>query len=72
MSIDYVTQIYFICLDKRRLRGDLIEMFRILKDIENFNNMFKLNNLNCLRGNKFKVYKERCKLNIRKYFLIKE
>ena len=52
MSIDYVTQIYFICLDKRRLRRDLIEMFKILKDIENFNNMFKLNNSNCLRGNK--------------------
>ena len=51
MSID--TFLKFISLDKRRLRGDLIEMFKMSKDIETFNNMFKLNNLNCLRGNKF-------------------
>ena len=43
-------------------------MFKMSKDIEAFKNMFKLNNENCLRGNKFKVFKERCKLNIRKYF----
>ena len=30
--------------------------------------MFKLNNLNCSGGSKFKVFKERCKLNARKYF----
>ena len=48
--------------------GDLIEMFKMLKDIETFNNMFKFKNLNCLRGNKFKVYKERGKLNVEKYF----
>ena len=30
--------------------------------------LFELNGLNCLRGNKFKVYKERFKLNVRKYF----
>ena len=57
-----------ISLDKRRLRGDLIEMFKTSKDTETFNNMFKFNNVNCLRGNKFKVVKERCKLNVRKYF----
>ena len=55
-----------------QLRGDLIEMFKMSKDIETFNNMFKLNNLNCLRKNKFKVYKECCKSKVRKYFLIKE
>ena len=43
-------------------------MFKISKGIETFNNMFKINYLNCLRENKFKVYKERCKLNDRKYF----
>ena len=70
-NISYVDRLCYsnlISLDKRRLRGDLIEMFKMSKDIETFNNMFKLNNLNCLRGNKFKVYKERCNLNVRKYF----
>ena len=74
-NISYVDRLRysnFISLDKRRLRGNLIEMLKMSKDIETFNNMFKFNNLNCLRGNKFKVYEERCKLNIRKYFLIKE
>ena len=70
-NISYVDRLSYsnlISLDKSCLRGDLIEMFKMSKDIEILNNMFKLNNLNCLRGNKFKVHKERCKLNVRKYF----
>ena len=68
LYVDRLCYSNLISLDKRRLRGDLIEIFKMSKNIETFNNMFKLNNLNCLRGNKFKVYKERCKLNVRKYF----
>ena len=60
-NISYVDRLLYsnlISLDKRRLRGDLFEMFKMSKDIETFNNMFKLSNLNCLRGNKFKVHKK--------------
>ena len=74
-NISYVDKLLysnFISLVKRRLKGDLIEMFKMSKDIATFNNMFIPKNFNCLRRNKFKVYKERCKLNVSKYFLSKE
>ena len=38
------------------------------KIVEAFKNIFNISNVNRLRGNKFKVFKERCKLNVRKYF----
>ena len=49
-NISYVDRLRYsnlISLDKRCLRGDLIEMFKMSKDIVTFNNTFKLNNLNC-------------------------
>ena len=57
-----------ICLEKRRVRGDLIEMFKMSKNSDVFNSMFKLRRSESLRGNKLAVLKTRCKLNIRKHF----
>ena len=36
-----------ISLDKRRLRGNFIKIFKMSKDVEAFKNIFKLNNVNC-------------------------
>ena len=68
LHVDRLRYSNLISLDKRRLWGDLTEMFKISKDIEAFNNIFKLN-LNYLRGNILKVHKERCKLSVGKYIL---
>ena len=57
-----------ISLEKRRVRGDLIEMFKMSKNNDLFNSMFKLRKSESLRGNKLTVLKTRCKLNIRKHF----
>jgi len=55
-------------LERRRLRGDLIETYKILtgkKSIDS-GNFFTLNEgLHNLRGHKYKLYKD---LNIRKFF----
>jgi hypothetical protein len=52
-------------LEKRRVRGDLIHVFKMLKT-NTFHTLFTLANSNNLRGNSFKIFKERSKLNIRK------
>ena len=46
----------------------MIEMFKMSKNNDLFNSMFKLRRSESLRGNKFTVFKTRCKLNIRKHF----
>ena len=56
----------------RRLRGDMIETFKILAGIydeKTTEGMFTLNR-NTTRGHSMKVVKQRCKLDIRKYFFI--
>ena len=58
-------------LEKRRLRGDLIETYKILTGKESIDsgNFFTLNEgLHNLRGHKYKLYKDRSHLNIRKFF----
>ena len=57
-----------ISFEKRRIRGDLIEMFKMFKNNDLFNSMFKLRRSESLRGNKLTVLKTRCKLSIRKHF----
>ena len=55
-------------LETRRLRGDLIEVFKLLKGIDNvdYSNMFTFNS-NALRGHHFKLFKPRARTNIGKY-----
>ena len=57
-----------ISLEKRCVKGDLIEMFKMSKNNDLFNSMFKLRRSESLRGNKLTVLNTICKLNIRKYF----
>src|SRR6266536_4144867 len=56
-------------LETRRLRGDLIEVFKILKGLEGIDRdkLFLLS-FNKLRGHDLKLYKRHCRLDIRKYF----
>ena len=55
-------------LETRRLRGDLIEVFKILKGFEDvdFHNFFALSNTST-RGHSLKLFKYGCRLDCRKF-----
>ena len=57
-------------LEERRIRGDMIEVFKILKGINKCDrdNWFQLANNNRTRGHRFKLIKNRSRLDIRKHF----
>jgi len=57
-------------LSERRIRGDMIELFKILKCFSkvNYNTWFKLSNNNRTRGHSYKLVKSRSNLDIRKNF----
>lgn len=57
-------------LSERRIRGDMIEVFKILKGFTkvNFNTWFKLSDNNRTRGHRYKLEKSRSRLDIRKHF----
>ena len=57
-------------LSERRIRGDLIEVFKILKGFSkvNYNTWFKLSVNSRTRGHRYKLVKSRSKLDIRKNF----
>ena len=59
-----------ISLEARRNRGDLIQVFNLVKGIDkiDFNNFFTLANSNRTRGHKYKLVKVRSRLEIRKNF----
>ena len=56
-------------LETRRLRGDQIEVFKILNGYENIdsNMFFSLKKDNRTRGHEVKLVKNQCRLDIRKY-----
>ena len=57
-------------LQQRRLRGDLIEMYKLLNGRERISNeqFFTLApTQHSTRGHSLKLFKERCRLNYRKY-----
>ena len=57
-------------LEERRTRGDLIEMYKLLNDLENVNyqNFFELRRYPGLRGHALSLEVHRTRLNVRKYF----
>lgn len=56
-------------LETRRLRGDLIQVFKILKGIDNIDcNIYFVKSHTGLRGHSLKLYKQSSRLDIRKYF----
>ena len=56
-------------LETRRLRGDLIEIFKMFKVFDNIalNDLFKLSSTS-LRGHTLKFYKPQVNLDVRKFF----
>ena len=57
-------------LQRRRLRGDLIEKYKILAGKENIDSshLFQKANTTELRGHSLKLYKKRSRLDVRKHF----
>ena len=54
-------------LETRRLRGDQIEVFKILNGYENIDMFFSLKRDSRTRGHEVKLVKDQCRLDIRKY-----
>ena len=61
--------LHLTTLETRRLRGDLIETFKILRKLEGTESSlyFKMSGTG-LRGHSLKLYKEQARLDVRKYF----
>jgi ribonucleases P/MRP protein subunit RPP40 len=59
-----------ISLEMRRLRADLIEVFKIMKGFEgvNIDDFFVLQPTNKTRGHPYKIAKKYARLDVRKYF----
>src|SRR5882757_9093707 len=65
-----LSQTGLISTKKRRVRGDLIEVFKMLssKDRVDFNKFFEIQSYNITRGHNCRIVKQRSHLDIRKYF----
>ena len=59
-----------VSLEMRRLRADLIEVFKIVKGLENVDQsvFFNLSEDSRTRGHQLKFQKHFCRLDVRKYF----
>jgi len=59
-------------LKYRRLRGDMIEVFKIVHDFYHLEAAVKLNfnTFSTTRGHKYKLHKSSCHYNMRKYVFI--
>ena len=59
-------------LETRRLRGDQIEVFKILNGYENIANIFfSLKKNNRTREHEVTIVKDQCRLDIRKYLSLR-
>ena len=59
-----------ISMKKRRVRGDLMQVFKMLliKDRVDLNNFFQMQSSNRTRGHNCRIVKQRSHLDIRQYF----
>ena len=59
-----------ISLEERRTRGDLIQVFKLIKGFDNldYRTFFHLSDNSKTRGHRFKITKVRSRLEIRKHF----
>ena len=64
-----LTKLGLTTLNIRRLRGDLIETFKILKGIEDIDatKLFTLSHMGTTRGHSLKLFKQHSRINIRKF-----
>ena len=56
--------------ERRCVRGDMIELFKIFSGMDklDFSKLFELEGSNRTRGHHLKIKKQRCRLDVRKYF----
>ena len=65
---DRLKQLHLTTLETRRIRGDLIEVFRILKGFEDVDaSKFFVKAEGCTRGHDLKLIKPRCRLDCRRF-----
>ena len=59
-----------ITLEQRRLRGDLIEVFKLVKGFEDmdYKKLFKIHDINITRGHSYKFFTPHARLDVRKQF----
>ena len=59
-----------LALEMRRLRSDLIEVFKIMHNLEGVKreDFFQLRTATGRRGHSLTILKQHCRLNVRKYF----
>ena len=72
-GLDYETRLQragLITLEKRRHRGDLIQVFKMIKGFDNvdYKNFFQLVDNSKTRGHRYKIVKVRARLDIRNKF----
>src|ERR1043165_3770811 len=67
---DRLIQTGFTTLDERRTRGDLIEVFKMIKGLNKaeYKCFFTISQNSRTRGHRFKFVKNRSRLDIRKHF----
>ena len=68
---DRLDKLWITTLEKRRMRGDLIETYKILtgKECIESHKFFTLHEGNYdLRGHQYKLYKDRSRLDLRKFY----
>ena len=65
-----LSKLGLISLEKRRVRGDLIQAFKIIKGIDkvSLNKIFTMSIGSSTRGNRFKLSKKRSRLELRRNF----
>ena len=65
-----VSELYLFSLTKRRLTGDLIEVFKIIKGIENIDmeKYFTIDTSNITKNNGYKIVGKRFQTNEAKHF----
>ena len=59
-------------LKYRRLRGDLIQMYKLVHKIYDFEsvNIFTFSNIAFTRGDKYKIFIERCQTTLRQHYFV--
>ena len=59
-----------IKLEKRRTRGDLIQVYKLMTGIDNmdYKQFFEINHTGRTRGHRLKLVKKQTRLDIRKHF----
>ena len=67
-----LSELNLFSLTKRRLRGDLIEVFKIIKGIENMDmeKYFTIDTSNITRNNGYKIVGKRFQTNEAKHFFL--